>query len=157
MTLAARRMRQEDLARRRLRLWLKLLRSTRRVERAVRDRLRAEAGTTLPRFDVMAALYREEAGLRMSELSRRLMVSNGNVTGIVDRLVADGMITRAPVAGDRRASAVRLTARGRAAFESMAARHQQWIDELFEGLSAAEIDTVAAGLEKIAISRETEQ
>ena len=145
----------ETLAKRRLRLWLKLLRSTRHVERQVRDRLRRE-GATLPRFDVMAALYREETGLRMSELSQRLMVSNGNVTGIVDRLVIDGMIVRVPVAGDRRATRVCLTARGRAAFAGMAALHESWINELFAALPEAEIDGLATSLNKIHANRESD-
>jgi len=146
-----------DHSKKRLRLWLNLLRSTRHVERQVRDLLRAQSGTTLPRFDVMAALYREEAGLRMSELSRRLMVSNGNVTGIVDRLVTDGMIVRSPVAGDRRAMRVRLTARGRETFAEMAARHEQWIDDLFAALSDGEIDRLTASLNKIHTNRDADR
>ena len=97
----------------RLRLWLRMLGVTRLVEAELRERLRQGFDTTLPRFDVLAALHRSPAGLKMSELSSVLRVSNGNVTGIVDRLVDDGLVVRVPVEGDRRAMLVRLTAQGR--------------------------------------------
>jgi DNA-binding MarR family transcriptional regulator len=102
---------ERSIAKDRLRLWLRLLKATRLVEGALRERMRAERGTTLPRFDVMAALYRAGEGLRMSDLSGVLMVSNGNVTGIVDRLEAEELVERVAVAGDRRAIRVRLTRR----------------------------------------------
>jgi DNA-binding MarR family transcriptional regulator len=89
--------------------------------------MRAERGTTLPRFDVMAALYRTGEGLRMSDISGVLRVSNGNVTGIVDRLVAEGLVERVAVEGDRRATRVRLTPQGREAFEDMAEEHEVWV------------------------------
>lgn len=124
-----------------MRLWLRLLAAQRIIENEVRERLRVEHDTTLPRFDVMAALYRSEEGLKMSELSGELRVSNGNVTGIVDRLVNDGLIVRAPVPGDRRAMLVRLTQKGRETFAGMAEAHEGWIDEL---LGAADADEAAA-------------
>jgi DNA-binding MarR family transcriptional regulator len=92
-----------DASKARLRVWLRILKVSRIIERELRERLRVEFDTTLPRFDVMAALHRTDEGLNMSELSGVLRVSNGNVTGIVDRLVADGLIVRVPVVGDRRA------------------------------------------------------
>lgn len=125
----------------RLRLWLRLLAAQRTIENEVRERLRVEHDTTLPRFDVMAALYRTDAGLKMSELSGELRVSNGNVTGIVDRLVNDGLIVREPVPGDRRAMLVQLTDEGRKVFSSMAEAHEGWIDELLGG---ADVDEAAA-------------
>jgi DNA-binding MarR family transcriptional regulator len=121
-----------------LRLWLRLLKVNRRVEGELRERLRKRFGTTLPRFDVMSALYRNEAGLKMSELSRLLMVSNGNVTGIVDRLAEDGLILREAVPGDRRAARVRLTRKGRDAFALQARAHEGWVAELLGGLDGAE-------------------
>lgn len=157
MIAQSQRIAEPGLSKKRLRLWLDLLRSTRHVEGRLRDLLRDQSGTTLPRFDVMAVLYREETGLRMSDLSRRLMVSNGNVTGIVDRLVTDGMIVRVPVAGDRRATLVRLTARGRAVFAEMAAQHEEWVNDLFSGLPAAEIDALTASLAKIRTNRELDR
>lgn len=114
----------------RLRLWLRLLRATRYVETVVRDRLKSAFATTLPRFDVLAALDRHRGGLTMTELSRTLEVSNGNVTGIVDRLVEQGLVVRVPIVSDRRATRVRLTASGRKSFGRMAAAHEQWISEL---------------------------
>ena len=133
----------------RLRLWLRLLAAQRVIENEVRERLRVEHDTTLPRFDVMAALYRSEEGLKMSELSGELRVSNGNVTGIVDRLVNDGLIVRAPVPDDRRAMQVRLTDEGRETFANMAEAHEGWIDDLLGGADADEAAALAGRLHEI--------
>ena len=125
-----------------LRLWLRLLTCTQLIERQVRTDLREEWGTTLPRFDLMAQLEREPEGLRMNELSRRLMVTGGNVTGITDQLEAEGLVERVPVEGDRRAFHVRLTPAGRQQFQAMAQAHEQWIVDAFAGLTSAEIRTL---------------
>lgn len=127
-----------EVSKARLKLWLRMLKSTRRVEAVLRDRLRTEFDTTLPRFDVMAALARFEEGLKMSALSGVLRVSNGNVTGIVDRLAADGLVVRVQVPGDRRASLVRLTRKGQEEFARQAAAHESWISELLDGFPADE-------------------
>lgn len=120
----------EPVSKSRLRLWLRLLKASRQIEAELRERLRVEFATTLPRFDVMSALYRARAGLKMSELSGVLKVSNGNVTGIVDRLVEDGFALREQVPGDKRAFRAILTAKGRSEFERQAVAHEKWIDEL---------------------------
>lgn len=140
----------EPASKARLRLWLKLLKASRRVEGEVREHLRAEHGATLPRFDVMAMLHRYRDGLRMSELAGVLRVSNGNVTGIVDRLVAEGLIERAPVAGDRRAMRVRLTSAGAAQFERLAKAHEALIDRLLGEVSPAEAAALTESLSQIA-------
>ena len=127
-----------DPAKDRLRLWLRLLRLTRQVEATLRERLRLEFQMTLPRFDVLAALDRTSDGMMMSELSRMLMVSNGNVTGIVDRLVEEGVVLRTVRNGDRRASIVKLTPKGKLLFGDLAKVHRQWIDELLGGLGSEE-------------------
>jgi DNA-binding MarR family transcriptional regulator len=131
----------------RLRLWLRVLKVSRIIEMELRERLRLEFDTTLPRFDVLAALYRAEPGLRMSELSGVLRVSNGNVTGIVDRLVADGLIVRVPVEGDRRAMTVRLTGKGRDYFAGLARVHEGWVSDLLGWVDedAAEALTATLG------------
>jgi DNA-binding MarR family transcriptional regulator len=121
-----------------LRLWLRLLTCTLMIERRVRARLRERFDTTLPRFDLMAQLERVPEGLRMGELSRRLMVTGGNVTGLVDPLVAEGLVERVPVPGDRRASTVRLTPQGRRAFLAMAGEHEQWVAGMMAGLGERE-------------------
>jgi len=121
-----------------LKLWLRLLSCTNRVEAVVRNRLRSEFSTTLPRFDLLAQLEREPDGLSMGELSQRLMVTGGNVTGITDQLEAEGLVRRAPQPGDRRAIAVQLTPAGRRQFRRMAATHEQWVVALFAGWSAEE-------------------
>ena len=129
----------EPMSKSRLRLWLKLLKTSGLIEEEVRRRLRSELGTTLPRFDVMSALSRVPDGLKMSEISRRLRVSNGNITGIVDKLTEDGLALRLSVPGDRRANLVRLTPNGKAAFAEHAARHETWIDEILNGLNADDV------------------
>jgi len=130
----------------RLRVWLRILKVSRLIERELRERLRVEFDTTLPRFDVLAALYRAEKGLNMSELSGVLRVSNGNVTGIVDRLVADGLIVRVPVEDDRRAMIVRLTAKGRAHFLELAKGHEDWVNELLGSVDAGAAEALIAQL-----------
>jgi DNA-binding MarR family transcriptional regulator len=138
----------------RLRLWLKILKVSRLIERELRERLRVEFDTTLPRFDVLAALYRVEKGLNMSELSAVLKVSNGNVTGIVDRLVADALIVRVPVEGDRRAMIVRLTEKGREHFSVLARAHEGWVNELLGSLEAADADELRGLLARIGAGHE---
>jgi len=140
----------EDTSKQRLRLWLRILKVSRRVEGEVRERLRSEFATTLPRFDVLAALDREADGLRMSELSGVLKVSNGNVTGIVDRLVTDGLIVRSAVAGDRRAMVVRLTGKGREEFARLSRIHEDWIDELLGAVNGEQAERLTKQLGKIA-------
>ena len=130
----------------RLRLWIRLLRASRTIEAELRERLKKEFDTTLPRFDVMAALYRKPDGMLMSEISRFLMVSNGNVTGIVDRLVSDGLVARAQRNGDRRTSFISLTRKGRVLFADMAAAHESWVDELLGGLSVRDAEQMSAKL-----------
>jgi DNA-binding MarR family transcriptional regulator len=122
-----------------LRLWLRLLTCTQLVEKQVRTALREQFDTTLPRFDLMAQLERAPDGLRMNELSRRMMVTGGNVTGITDQLVNEGLVERIDVEGDRRAYRVRLTPKGHAAFADMAQAHEGWIVDAFAGLNAPEI------------------
>jgi DNA-binding MarR family transcriptional regulator len=125
-----------------LRLWLRLLTCTSLIECEIRTRLRERFEVTLPRFDLMAALAKAPEGLTMGELSRRLMVSNGNVTGVADRLVAEGLITREPSPNDRRTTIVRLTPDGRLAFDEMAHAHEGWIADFFSGLDPDEIATL---------------
>jgi DNA-binding MarR family transcriptional regulator len=111
--------------------------------------LREEFDVTLPRFDVLAQLDRAPEGLSMGELSDRLMVSNGNVTGLVDRLGEEGLISRTQAASDRRQSRVRLTQAGKRAFDSMTPRHERWIDDMFNGLSRSEMAQLLELLAKL--------
>ena len=121
-----------------LKLWLRMLACTVRVEDAIRSRLRTTFGITLPRFDLMAQLEREPEGLRMGELSKRMMVTGGNVTGIVDQLEREQLVARVPDPLDKRASMVMLTPAGRGAFAEMAAVHEGWVAELFAGIPASD-------------------
>jgi DNA-binding MarR family transcriptional regulator len=125
-----------------LKLWLRMLSCTNLIEAEIRARLRAEFGITLPRFDLMAQLDRHPEGLRMGELSKRMMVTGGNVTGITDLLEQEGLVVREPVPDDRRAFSVRLTPSGQRAFRRMAARHEAWIRELLQGLDEQERATL---------------
>lgn len=121
-----------------VRLWLRLLSCAMTVEKRLKRGFAARFDTTLPRFDVMAALDRRPEGLRMSDVSRQLLVSNGNVTGVVQSLRADGLVEVLPVAGDRRASLVRLTASGRTRFAELAQAHHHWVDDMLAGLGTGE-------------------
>lgn len=150
MTELARMEPTERASKARLRLWLRLLGMTRKIEAELREKLRRDHGTTLPRFDVMAALNRHPDGLRMSDLSGVLKVSNGNVTGIVDRLAEEGLVVRVPVEGDRRAMMARLTPKGAEIFAAQAAEHEAWIDALFSELTADEARGYAARLKAMA-------
>jgi DNA-binding MarR family transcriptional regulator len=132
-----------------LRLWLRLLTCTQLLEKQVRSLLREGFETTLPRFDLMAQLERAPDGLKMNELSRRMMVTGGNVTGITDQLVAEGLVDRVEVAGDRRAYRVCLTAKGRRLFNEMARRHEQWVVDAFAALSEKEAATLHKLLGKV--------
>ncbi len=132
-----------------LRLWLRLLTCTQLIEKKVRTDLREQWGTTLPRFDLMAQLEREPEGMRMNELSRRMMVTGGNITGITDQLEAEGLVERAEVEGDRRGYLVRLTPKGRQQFNAMAQAHEAWIVDAFASLSARDIQTLHALLGKV--------
>ncbi|RJE80792.1 MarR family winged helix-turn-helix transcriptional regulator [Paracoccus sp. JM45] len=131
-----------DLSKQRLKTWIRILGVTRHTESRLRDYLRREHGTTLPRFDVMAALWRCRDGVTMSELSRMLLVSNGNATAVVDRLEADGMAKREAEDGDRRRIRVRLTPTGLAAFEAMASGHEAQVDAIFANLTQTDLDTM---------------
>lgn len=132
-----------------LRLWLRLLTCTQLIEKQVRNELREQFATTLPRFDLMSQLERAPEGLKMNELSRRMMVTGGNVTGITDQLVTEGLVERVDVAGDRRAWRVRLTARGRKLFNEMAQQHEAWICDAFASLSPKEINQLHKLLGKV--------
>lgn len=122
-----------------LRLWLRLLTCSTLIEGEIRARLRHSYDVTLPRFDLMAQLAKAPNGLTMSELSRRMMVSNGNVTGVTERLVAEGLVSRTPSPTDRRTQYVRLTLDGRRVFREMAQRHESWVMEMFGDLDADEV------------------
>ncbi len=138
------------ISKQRLRLWIRLLRAARLIESELRERLRKEYAITLPQFDVMAALARKDdgkeagkdAGMTMTELSRMLMVSNGNVTGIIDRLAAEKMVLRQAPASDRRSFIVRLTPKGAAQFAIIARAHEGWVDELLSGFDAGETEVL---------------
>lgn len=134
----------------RLRLWLRLLKLTRTVDADLRENFRTEFQTTLPRFDMLAALSRHKDGLKMSRLSGVLRVSNGNVTGLADRLTEEGLVERVPVPGDRRAMILRLTSAGHREFGRQAKAHEQWINELLSGFSAQEARSMAQRLQQIA-------
>ena len=121
-----------------LRLWLRMLTCATLIEGEIRARLRRDFDTTLPRFDLMAALDRAPGGMMLGDVSRRMMVSNGNVTGLAARLEAEGLVERRARPGDRRAQLLRLTPKGRREFARQSAAHEGWIAELLEGLGAEE-------------------
>ena len=151
----AKRSAMDTLATRRLRLWLRILKVSRLMSAELRSNLADANDTTLPQFDVLAALFRNKNGLRMSELSGALAVSNGNVTGIVNRLAGSGLLVRVPVEGDRRATEVHLTKKGRDYFGTLATAHESWVNSLMSSLDSGEtdelsrlLDTLKYGLDK---------
>ncbi|WP_259274311.1 MarR family winged helix-turn-helix transcriptional regulator [Sulfitobacter mediterraneus] len=131
-----------DLSRRRLRTWIRLLRLTRGTENQLREYLRVTHDTTLPRFDVMAALYRNQSPMKMTALSKMLLVSNGNASTIVNRLEKDGLVERVSPEKDRRVVNVTLTAEGSAQFEVQAKGHEAMVNDLFDGLEDADLDQI---------------
>ena len=132
-----------------LRLWLRMLTCTQLIETDVRIHLREQFDTTLPRFDLLAQLERAPEGLKMNELSRRMMVTGGNVTGITDQLVSEGLVERVSVPGDRRAFRVKLTPAGKKQFSNMAQQHEAWIVDAFSILNEKEIATLHRLLGKV--------
>lgn len=139
----------ESLSKRRLRLWIRLLRITRVTESHLREFLRSQHESTMPRFDVMAALHRADGELTMTELSRRLLVSNGNTTTVIDRLESDGLVQRTPSTADRRIINVALTGAGRRQFTRLAAEHEHQVDSMFGDVSAADLDALEELLQRI--------
>lgn len=135
-------------SKRRLKLWIRLLGATRQAENELREYLRVTHDTTLPRFDVMAALYRRREGLTMGELSRMLLVSNGNATVVVDRLEKDGLARRQQSETDRRAVLVALTPEGLAAFEKLAAGHEAEVARIFARLGDEDVDMMTEILKR---------
>jgi DNA-binding MarR family transcriptional regulator len=131
-----------------LRLWLRLLTCTTLIENEVRRRLRGAFDITLPRFDLLAQLDRAPDGMTLGELSQRMMVSNGNITGLVDRLVEQGLVRRKPSPRDRRVQMVSLTAAGRRAFRAMARVNADWVGEIFSGLAPRDIEALMPLLAK---------
>ena len=119
-----------------LRLWLRLLSSTHLIEQEIRSKLRTEFDSTLPRFDLMSQLQRQPKGLRMGELGKRMLVTGGNITAIVDQLESEGLVARQTCEDDRRAYAIVLTTKGGRSFEHMASAHEAWIEAYFAGLAS---------------------
>ena len=146
----------DTLAMRRLKLWIRMLGVTRQVENQLREFLRVDHDTTLPRFDVMAALHRWRDGLTMTELSRTLLISNGNATTVVNRLVKDGLVMRIHSDEDRRRITVKLTPKGLATFESVAAEHREMVDDLFGDLDEGDLDAMRGVLRRLRDSLSTQ-
>ncbi len=133
----------------RLRLWIRLLLARQVIEAELRKRLRDRVDMTLPQFDVMAALDRNPDGMMMTSLSEALMVSNGNITGIIDRLTAKGYVARENFAGDRRRFIVRLTSKGLDQFSSVARMHESWVDELLADIDVDQADNALGKLDTL--------
>jgi len=132
-----------------IRLWLRLLTCSNLIESKLRSRLREEFGITLPRFDFLAQLERASSGLTMGELSQRMMVSGGNISGIATQLEREGLIHRAPVPDNRRTFCVQLTEEGRRQFTEMAQRHEEWVVEMLGDLSEKEVNAMMGTLSKL--------
>ena len=138
-----------------VRLWLRLLSCAMVIENQVRRRLSSQFDSTLPRFDVLAALDRHPEGMLLGALSSSLLVSNGNITGLIKKLAADGFISLEPSPDDRRASIARLTPTGQRHFSKMAEAHHRWIDLMMGGLSSDQHELLydLLGAMKVSIAR----
>ncbi|MDR5653603.1 MarR family winged helix-turn-helix transcriptional regulator [Ruixingdingia sedimenti] len=146
--------RLDPLSKRRLKMWIRMLGVTRSAENRLREFLRVNHDTTLPRFDVMAALWRRREGVTMSELSRLLLVSNGNATTVVDRLEKDGLVRRTPSTTDRRTVHVALTDEGLRVFEGLAADHEAELSRVFDHVDEADLDALTAILKRMGREKE---
>lgn len=135
-----------------LRLWLRLLTCSTEIEKKIRGNMTREFGLTLPRFDILSALDRHPDGLTMSEISTLLMVSNGNVTGLVDRLVQEELVEREAMEHDRRVYRITMTKAGKVAFRMMAIRHEEWLDDMFAELAKDDIEHLLELLTKLRLS-----
>lgn len=140
-----------------LRLWLRLLSLSNDIETEIRKRLRTRFDITLARFDYLAQLHRHPAGVRMNALSRFLMVTGGNVTGVTDELEKDGLVAREVEPDDRRSYRVRLTAKGRRVFEKIAREHESWVVELLGGLDGPDRELVYTLLGQLRVHLSTLQ
>ncbi len=142
-----------------MRLWLRLLSCSTQIEQVIRNRLRTEFGTTLARFDYLAQLARHPDGLRMKNLSRYLMVTGGNVTGLTDQLVHEGLVKRTNDLEDRRALIVQMTPKGKKWFEQVAIEHEKWLDELLGRLDPREMETLhnMLGQLRVVLSKDPDQ
>jgi len=129
-----------------IRLWLRLLYCASHIESIMQSRIMGDFGISLARFDLMSQLERAGGGLIMSEVSRRMMVSNGATTSLVDRLVDDGLVLREAHPEDRRTTILHLTEQGRERFLAMAAEHEQWIISLLAGLDGSAKRELLSGL-----------
>lgn len=131
-----------------LRLWLRLFSVTRLMENEVRRRLQTDFDFTFPRFDILSQIYRMPDGLILGELSQRLMVSPGNITSVIKRLMDDGLIVRTQNPDDRRENIIQMTPLGRTKFVEMAAANEQWIRNLMADLAPADVKSLLALLQK---------
>ena len=132
-----------------VRTWLRLLSCETAIEQLLRSRFRTKFSVTLPQFDVLSELERAGEPLTMSQLSRELMVSNGNVTGVIDRLEKNGLVARNRAEHDRRIQYIELTSQGRKDFDNMARHHAKWLEELFADVSLNDMSELQALLLKL--------
>ncbi len=141
-----------------VRVWLRLLSCTMAIEKEIQRRFVAR-GTTLARFDVLAALDRHPDGMAMGALSKALLVSNGNITQLAQKLKRDGLIEVTPLPSDRRTQIVRLTEDGRQQFHKLARAHNDWIDQMLNDLDFTQRERlyVALGTMKLSIARASQR
>ncbi|MBL4801175.1 MAG: MarR family transcriptional regulator [Emcibacter sp.] len=140
---------KQETETKKLALWLRLITNTNIIEKEIRNLFRSEFNVTLPRFDLMSALYREPGGLTMGELSKKMLVSNGNVTGIVERLQKEGLVKRWALPTDRRIYSVGLTPKGRTDFKVMADQHKKWVADILTDIQDEDLDPMIAQMTRM--------
>ena len=133
--------RYSDRQRRVLRLWLRLVRTSRRIEAEVGAQMMQAYGTRFVRFDVLSQLYRApDRCLSVGDLGASLLAPSGNISSLLDRMEADGLVKRIADPADRRRFMIRLTDRGLAAFNEMALANAHWVATAFEAIDDVTLD-----------------
>ncbi|GKQ49696.1 MarR family winged helix-turn-helix transcriptional regulator [Bradyrhizobium sp. Ce-3] len=131
------------------RLWLQLLSLHGELFASLNSMLSSEFGLSLAKFDVLAQLDRYRDGLALGQLSQNLKVSGGNVSGLVQRLLADDLISKQMSSEDRRSFIVRLTPKGEALFRKAADVHKRQLSERLENIPAQELETALSVLRSL--------
>ena len=141
------------------RTWLSLVRCFSSIERVLMQHFADEYNSSLPRYDVLTALALSPGGLTMGELASMLMVTKGNITGVVRRLKTDGLVRKVTSKVDRRVQSVTISAKGKRLWDKMHADYDRIISEILSGQSNKDLRALARFLEqtRVAVLKQTEE
>lgn len=130
-----------------VRVWFRLIRLEARMQAAVGERLRG-IGVSIPQCDVLTTLTEQE-GVSQQELAKRLYVTKGNISSLLDRLEEAGLVERRSTVSDRRQYAVYLTETGRRTAEKAIAVQHRWIASTLGRMT--EVDLAALETQLVAL------